>query len=630
MELDIIQCLEDSLNQLPSDVVPLPWETGVFKQIFGQPQICPDIHQTLNRPLYHEPPAITVAFETSDNKRIKSSVRLASGWVDIVRPGNDQHWEEERDSKMQVALKRWLDASLTMPQSVGLKKLLSETTGVQNQLRLVRNLLWRKSPATLLKRINSLNRYLTFLGEHCIEFPGAESDLYFFLTCQQDVGVPSTRLQAILESLRFVQHVLDVPELNSLTSSRRCAGAASAKKGGPKRQASPFKVAELASFHQIVCTDSENLWDRVFSGCILAMVYSRSRWMDLQHAESLLLDRDFGGKLRFLEFTISDHKCSHASVFRNTFLHAIAPCDGVVEDDWADRWISCREQLVLEVGRLPVMPAPNSSGEATRRPLSTDEMKLWAIHLLQRAGHDLGKRRISSHSCKTTMLSYASKFGLPWEDRLILGGHVGHLRSAITYSRDALAGPLRKLAEMIEAICIGRFMPDNTRSGRFLQSASESVDFSFPDKGWTHVDEGVVLATSSSGVDDASKEPLSIVISDEEDVKDEPSNDLAGSEIDVSSSSSSGCEGLGCTSSSSDEEAGAECPSQRMVRVPTTPAGFSLVQHSKLKTLHLLENGFEKVLAGGRTISSMHKSIDLSVRWDTPCCHNCWKKVRSR
>ena len=160
-----------------------------------------------------------------------------------------------------------------------------------------------------------------------------------------------------------------------------------------------------------------------------------------------------------------------------------------------------------------------------------------------------------------------------------------------------------------------------------MQGASESVDFSFSDKGWTHVDEGVALATSSSGVDDASKEPLSIVISDEEDVKDEPSNDLAGSEIDVSSSSSSGCEGLGCTSSSSDEEAGAECPSQRMVRVPTTPAGFSLVQHSKLKTLHLLENGFEKVLACGRSISSMHKSIDLSVRWDTPCCHNCWKKV---
>ena len=142
MELDIIQCLEDSLNQLPSDVVPLPWETGAFKQIFGQPHICPDIPQTLYRPLYHEPPAITVAVETSDNKRIKSSVRLVSGWVDIVRPGNDQHWEEECDSKMQVALKRWLDASLTMPQSVGLKKLLSETTGVQNQLRLMRNLLF--------------------------------------------------------------------------------------------------------------------------------------------------------------------------------------------------------------------------------------------------------------------------------------------------------------------------------------------------------------------------------------------------------------------------------------------------------------------------------------------------------
>ena len=626
MELDFIQCLEDSLNQLPSDVVSLPWETGAFKQIFGRPQVCPDVSESLHRPLYHEPPAITVAVETSDNKRSKSTVRLVAGWVDIVRSGADQHWEEERDSKMQVALKRWLDACLAMPQSVGLKRLLDETSGVQNRLRLMRNLLWRKSPATLVKRINSLNRYLMFLGEHCIEFPGAESDLYFFLTCQQDLDVPPTRLQAILESLRFVQHVLEVPELNSLTTSRRCAGAASAKKGGPKRQASPFKVTELVSLHQVVCTDTENVWDRVFAGCILAMVYSRSRWMDLQHAESLIVDRDDSGRLRFLEFTISDHKCSQASVFRNTFLHAIAPCDGVVVDDWADQWLSCRKTLDLEVGKLPVMPAPNSEGEATKRPLSTSEMKLWAIHLLQRAGHDLGNRRISSHSCKTTMLSYASKFGLPWEDRLILGGHVGHLRSAVTYSRDALAGPLRKLSTMIEAICLGRFMPDNTRSGRFLQGTSESVEFSFSDKSWNQVDERSFLAASNSSIDEASKGPVSIVISDEEEVKNEAIGGLVENDIAVDSSSSSD-EDLGCTSSSSDEEAGAECPGQRMVRAPTTPNGFSLIQHSKLKTLHLLENGFEKVLVCGRSISSMHKSIDLSVRWDTPCCHNCWRKI---
>ena len=157
----------------------------------------------------------------------------------------------------------------------------------------------------------------------------------------------------------------------------------------------------------------------------------------------MVLDRDDAGRLQFVECTISSHKCVQSAVFRNVFLHAVAPCDGVAEDDWAEQWISCRQGMMIEVGKLPLMPAPNTPGAATRRPLSTEEMKLWTIHLLEKSGHDLTGPKISSHSCKCTMLSYAAKVGMAWDDRLILGGHVGHLKSPITYSRDALARPLR-------------------------------------------------------------------------------------------------------------------------------------------------------------------------------------------
>ena len=198
-----------------------------------------------------------------------------------------------------------------------------------------------------------------------------------------------------------------------------------------------------------------------------------------------------------------------------------------------------------------------------------------------------------------------------------------------TYSRDALASPLRKLAEMIEAIRAGKFMPDNTRSGRFLQDTSDAADFGFSDKSWTRVGDEALSTELGVGLDEACSQPGPIVISDEEDVKPDPSQDLGGSEVAVSSSSSSESEGIGDTSSSSDEQAGAECPGQRMVRVPSTPAGFSLVQQSKL-TLHLLENGYQKVLACGRPVSAMHRSTHLTVRWDTPCCHNCWRRVKPR
>ena len=171
----------------------------------------------------------------------------------------------------------------------------------------------------------------------------------------------------MLEALRFCQHVLDIPELAALTSSRRCAGAAASKRGGPRRQASPFTVSELQTLHRMVCSNEENLWDRIFAGSVLLIILE-------------VVGRTFK-ELRqwFLIGTMQDD-CNLWSVqflLTNVFSlqYAVAPCDGVVADDWAEQWISCRQGMIIEVGKLPLMPAPNTSGAATRRPLSTEEMK---------------------------------------------------------------------------------------------------------------------------------------------------------------------------------------------------------------------------------------------------------------
>ena len=138
------------------------------------------------------------------------------------------------------------------------------------------NLLWRKAPGTLVKRVNSLFRYLTYLREVGSEFPGSESLLYQFLVEQQDKSVAPTRLAGVLESLRFCRHVLDIPELANLTSLRRCSWAAATKRGGVRKQASPFTVVELQVLHKVVCSIDENLWDRIFCGTVLMMVYRKN------------------------------------------------------------------------------------------------------------------------------------------------------------------------------------------------------------------------------------------------------------------------------------------------------------------------------------------------------------------
>ena len=60
-------------------------------------------------------------------------------------------------------------------------------------------------------------------------------------------GAPASRIQSIIQSLIFVQHVVGVQELEALTSSRRCLGVSGCRNTGPKRQADPFKVADLVA-----------------------------------------------------------------------------------------------------------------------------------------------------------------------------------------------------------------------------------------------------------------------------------------------------------------------------------------------------------------------------------------------
>jgi hypothetical protein len=110
------------------------------------------------------------------------------------------------------------------------------------------------------------------------------------------------------------------------------------------------------------------------------------------------------------------------------------------------------------------MPAPDIALEATKRPVSTREAKLWIEHLL---GSDVvGKSKLTSHSCKCTCLSFLAKRGASIEDRLVLGYHSNKMRMALVYSRDSIARPLALLSHVLMEIRTGLFEPDNSRGGR--------------------------------------------------------------------------------------------------------------------------------------------------------------------
>ena len=182
-------------------------------------------------------------------------------------------------------------------------------------------------------------------------------------------------------------------------------------------QASPLTCKELAYLHALVFSAAD-VWDAIFAGSVLFMTYARSRWTDGQHVERLSFEHDPLQKVAFIEGAVGIHKTSRASQFRHAHLPLTAFTDGVLDDGWAETWQSKRLAAgIQDPPSMPLMPAPNVQGSPTVRPLSTMEAGEWLKRLLLDGNFCLDNRRITSHTMKCTVLSFAAKRGISLDDR---------------------------------------------------------------------------------------------------------------------------------------------------------------------------------------------------------------------
>ena len=322
-----------------------------------------------------------------------------------------------------------------------------------------------RSPVTIRKRGYSIMRLCDYLENKGSVFPCSEVEFYDFLCSEQSSNAPQSRLKGYMQSMNFVLHVMSVHEVEPLTRSARCKGACLGEFLKERIQASPLKVCELRRIHELLYT-CEDLWVCLFCGALLMAVYCRARWGDLMRAESVIVDCDRHGKLQFLEARTGRHKTMKSQMHRHQFLPMVAPCHGVDGRDWGSVWIKVRDTMKLEwPPKGLIMPAPGLQGQATSRPLETQECAAW-LRKLVGGPDDPAGRRISSHSLKSTFLSYAAKRGIGISERLQLGYHTSKFEMGMVYSRDGAAASLLVLENLIRDISSGLFDPDDTRSGR--------------------------------------------------------------------------------------------------------------------------------------------------------------------
>ena len=285
----------------------------------------------------------------------------------------------------------------------------------------------------------------------------------------QSDGAAATKGASFLEALRFCHFLLGVQGAGDVLESLRVQGVATQMRAAkrPWRPADILSLAEIKELHRILGSSATNPVDKVFAGHMLHLLYSRSRWSDLTEVGKLYIDPCS----RFLELETRSHKGAKTAELKSMLLPLVAPTRGVVNVDWAAQYMEARSAVDLPVPKddfMPMLPAPldAESGRWSIRPLTSEEGAAFLRKALGAPKTD--DRRISSHSMKSTLLSWACKYGLSDTTRAVLARHISAVSTATAvYSRgrDLLSPVLRELDGMLEAIRCGAFLPDNSRSG---------------------------------------------------------------------------------------------------------------------------------------------------------------------
>ena len=246
---------------------------------------------------------------------------------------------------------------------------------------------------------------------------------------------------------------------------------------GVRVQRDPLPVA-VVGFLEAEIMASTFVDDIDFIGFILFCLHCRARVGDANRldVEPFLDVSGADPTSGFIDAGFLRHK--NAARARSKMRLPVVGCAfGLTGKPWASKWLTSRRAAGRNaaVDKFLLGGSAFDGGEVVRVKASTaDVSDRMAAYLhdngLYKEGDNFG-----SHSLKATLLSWGAKFGLPIAIRRKLGGHAkARESSALSYSRDELAEPLRRLEDMLSRINGGDFNPDATRSGRWAPAAAEA------------------------------------------------------------------------------------------------------------------------------------------------------------
>ena len=458
-------------------VFKFPWERGRLAKIFGdKPLVSVKTPQLKMGPNNCLRMGLSVSesgsLEAKPVFKQEDSASSHAIFLDVVKAIVDKSELEDRDAKRQKALEAWwklLSHSL-VSSSVGLKVTVEATADTVHScaLEILDATFAVKSAGTLFRRLYAIQAYEDWCVEHRSKhwIPVSEYDVWTYVA-------PATKAGSLVEALRFSWYLLGVEGSNLAESSLRIKGVSSQMRSHKKpwRRADLLTVTEVKALHKILYDSARPLGDRVLAGHALHLLYNRSRWSDLLLVSGMYMDPEE----HFLEVATKAHKGARSAEMKTKLLPIVAPAFGV-DNKKLGRGLSGsskRVQFVSASGWIRAMMSAPSNSTATcwsKRALTSEEGSGFLGRALQ--APKTSERRISTHSLKSTVMSWASKYGLSEYTRAVLARHTSKAATATAvYSRDLLSPILRELNLVLAAIRNGSFNPDSTRSGMLTPGA---------------------------------------------------------------------------------------------------------------------------------------------------------------
>lgn len=432
---------------------------------------------------------VHVDLTIGDNGQVATKTTLkperfeTAAFMQVVRKVEDIEISDEKAKRRKHALEGfWNLLSVSLCSSaVGLKVSVEATADTVTQCawKILDAIFAVKSAGTLLRRLYSLQAYdqwcVDTVGERWM--PVSERHVWNYVQWLQQTNAAPTKASSLLEALRFSWFLLGVEGASEAEKSLRVKGISSQMRAAkrPWRPADLLTVEEVLVLHRILGDNSKALGDRLLCGHCLHLLYSRSRWSDLTQVANLFIDEE----KRYLEVSTRAHKGARSAEMKSRLLPIVCPCQGISDQNWAVIYLKLREQANLqlpECGYGPMMPAPaNDSATAwCRRALTSEEGADFMRAILN--APKSSERRVSTHSFKSTLISWTAKYGLPDTSRAVLARHLScATATTAVYSRDLISPVLRELDTMLQAMRCALFQPDKTRSGMVTPAVMPTV-----------------------------------------------------------------------------------------------------------------------------------------------------------